>query len=246
MEVQGGVSLSASVPTVPRVRPPKAWWSGWPPQKRRAWGPCPPHPGRKDWPGGLHRPSCRQGRVRAFGDPVRRNPKGSRQKAWTRGAVPRREDTRTNVPWVQTRAQLEASRAGSPSTFGWELKGPFVPGGYGRLSSLPSPHLPDGRKLAKRWGGAQGGPWVSSNGGQKTPASGHGHPRWCGERGRGWPQAPPSLPLLPRRLEEGKEQHGRWEGPPRGPRLPVSTKKSDAVQESWKQAAGTGGCGGGS
>lgn len=46
----------------------------------------------------------------------------------------------------------------------------------------------------------------------------------------------PSLPLLPRQLEERDSAHtGR--GSPKGPcSCRVSTEKSDAVHESWKQA----------
>lgn len=51
----------------------------------------------------------------------------------------------------------------------------------------------------------------------------------------------PSLPLLPRHLEEGKERCPCWEGSPKGPcGCRLSTEKSDAVRKSWKQAVETG------
>lgn len=117
-----------------------------------------------------------------------------------------------------------------------------MPGGHGRRG-LCQPLPPSREKLGKRWvGGAHRGPLGWSKHG---PSS--GSPRRGGGKGRSGPRPPSSPPLswlphpcpsFPGYREEGKGRCPCWDGGPQGaPQLPgVSTEKSDAVRESWKQA----------
>lgn len=100
-----------------------------------------------------------------------------------------------------------------------------MPGGCGRLRSLPAlPTCQTG--TSTRWAGPQGARGVSSKGGREDPAT-----RPC-------PLCRPCAPCPGSWRERDSARAGR--GSEGACSCRVSTERSDAVHESWKQAGETG------